>query len=156
MYIPTLYLPLLHPCPQTNPEYGLSKHVDYSTACMPGNGIHITLCNECTKVQNSLRHACHESGQTLLGGMINGNSQNSAYNQLSATVNTIMRMRAFCRKIDDYMYGFQWRSAGSLQRSGFRENPTNFCPLLPTEYVTVISGQIDAFLPPAVRYDLTD
>ena len=26
----------------------------------------------------------------------------------------------------DCTYGFQWSSAGSLQPSGFRENPTNF------------------------------
>ena len=44
-------------------------------------------------------------------------------------------------------------SAGSLQRSGFRENPTNFLPSLPAEYVTAFSGRTDA---PEVRCDLTD
>ena len=39
---------------------------------------------------------------------------------------TIMRMCAFRRKMADRTYGFQRRSAGSPQRSGFRENPTNF------------------------------
>ena len=37
---------------------------------------------------------------------------------------TIMRMRALRRKMPDHTYGFQWTSAGSLQRS-VRENPTN-------------------------------
>ena len=50
---------------------------------------------------------------------------------------TIMRMRAFRRKMADHMYGFQRSSAGSLQRSCFR-------PLLLTEYVTVFSGRTDA------------
>ena len=40
---------------------------------------------------------------------------------------SILHMHAFYRKIADrtYMYGFQRSSAGSMQLSGFRENPTN-------------------------------
>ena len=41
-------------------------------------------------------------------------------------VNTIMRMRAFSRKNGRlYARPHNGGSAGSLQRSGFRENPTN-------------------------------
>ena len=41
-------------------------------------------------------------------------------------VNTIMRMRAFRRKNGQlYAWPYNGGSAGSLQRIGFRENPTN-------------------------------
>ena len=41
-------------------------------------------------------------------------------------VNTIMRMRAFRRKNGRlYAWPYNEGSAGSLQRIGFRENPTN-------------------------------
>ena len=51
-----------------------------------------------------------------------------------------MRMCAFRRKMAERTYGFQLRSAGSPQRSRFREKPTNFRPPLSAEYVTVFSG----------------
>ena len=64
--------------------------------------------NECTEVQNPRRGS-------------------------SWPLITIMRMRAFRRKMSDRTYGFQRRSAGSPKRSGFRENPTKIfdlrCPL---------------------------
>ena len=61
-----------------------------------------TLFNECAKVQNP---QCHEfMPQTFLGGMTTGNSRN-----LPMHMHTL------------YADG----SAGSLQQSGFRENPTN-------------------------------
>ena len=42
-------------------------------------------------------------------------------------VNTIMSMRAFRRKNDRlYAWPYNGGSAGSLQRSGFRENHSNF------------------------------
>ena len=50
-------------------------------------------------------------------------------------VNTIMRMRAAFHRKNGRLYvrmAVNGGSAGSLQRSGFRENPTNFdlrCPL---------------------------
>ena len=39
-------------------------------------------------------------------------------------------------------------SAGSLQRSSFRQNATNFSPSLSAEYVVSLSGRTDA---PEVR-----
>ena len=60
-----------------------------------------SIYNECTEVQNPRRG-------------------------YSWPLITIMRMRTFHRKMADRTYGFQRTSAGSPQRSGFRENPTNF------------------------------
>ena len=52
-----------------------------------------------------------------------------------------------------YVWPFNSESAGSLQLSGFRENPTNFLIFVVAKHVTVFSGRTDA---PEVRCDLTD
>ena len=108
-------------------------------------------------------------GQTLLGGMTNGNWRNSQppsalhrnWEEMAASVHTTTRGKYY----NAHAYRFpqeKWPtvrmavnggSAGSLQRSDFRENPTNFWPSLPAEYVTAFSGRTDA---PEVRCDLTD
>ena len=61
-----------------------------------------------------------------------------------------MRMHAFRSEMTSRisMYGFQWSSAGSSEKT-----PQIFGPPLPAEYVTVFSGQTDA---PEVICDLTD
>ena len=72
-----------------------------------------------TKVQNP---PCHEL-MPLVDRLVNGNSQNvTCHIGHLQRGKTIMRMCAFCRKMADSMYGL---SAGSLQRSRFRENSTN-------------------------------
>ena len=73
--------------------------------------------------------------------------------QAAYHVHVVKYACALCRKMVDCTYGFQRRSAGSLQRRGFREKLTIFLPLLPAEYVTGFSGRTD---PPEVRFDLTD
>ena len=59
--------------------------------------------------------SCHRPGMT------NGNSRNSK-KWLLYMVLTIMRMRAFRRKMATHTYGFQRSTTGSLQWSSFREN----------------------------------
>ena len=53
--------------------------------------------------------------------------------QVAYRVRVVKYACALCRKMADCTYGFQRRSAGSLQPSAFREKPTNFfdlrCPL---------------------------
>ena len=65
-----------------------------------------------------------------------------------------MCMRAFHRKMANVWLS-NGGSAGSLQWSGFRENPTKVFDLqcLAVEYVTEFSGRTDAS---EVRCDLTD
>ena len=89
--------------------------------------------------------SCH-CGQTLLGGMTN---ERQLY-----MVNTIMRMRAFRRKMAG-LYIHVWPSTEAVldlcKGEVSEKTPQIFGPPLPAEYVTVLSGDI-----PEVRCDLTD
>ena len=84
--------------------------------------------NECTKVQNPWRHVC-----------ANLENEHAIYAHVR-----------FPQENDGPYVCFQRSSSGSLQRSGFRENPTNFLIFIAREYVTVFSGRTE------VRCDLTD
>ena len=64
-----------------------------------------------------------------------------------------IRMRVHEKNGRLYAWPYNGGSAGSRQRSGFRENPTNFLTFVSAEYVTAFSGRTDA---PEVRCDLTD
>ena len=70
--------------------------------------------------------SCH-CGQTMLGGMINGNSP------IRLQRVTIMHMHAFCRKMADFTYGFQWRECWISATERFQRKLHNFfdlcCPL---------------------------
>ena len=77
--------------------------------------------NESTKVQNP-RHK-----KTCLMLISEQTDSHMLCSSVHHVVNTIMRMRAFRRKNGRlYAWPYNGGSAGSLQRSGFRENPTNF------------------------------
>ena len=78
----------------------------------------------------------------------------SIYCEPCRTCVSTMHMRVIRRKNGrPCVWPSKGGSARSLKHMGFRENATDFWPLLPVEYVAAFSQQTEA---PEVRCDLTD